>query len=140
MAAGAQNIDVDEIARSLADGRPFEQTDQALKISLYLPDKDANNRPIANMTEWIDEATHVLQIACGGVTAYPAAIGKWENPVTKMTTTESTVIVYAFIFDIDRFRKELPNVTDFVHAFASETNQGQVFLEIGTQVVKISFL
>ena len=97
-------------------------------LTLYLPDKDKDGKPIKNLNKWITEAQKVLSAIGGGCTSMAPADGTWFNPENKNIVFEKTVIMYTYI-DPDLFEENAKVLREFLHRFGRETNQGEVALE-----------
>ena len=136
-------IDWGDLADKLARGRKKKSTSTNQRIVLYVPDHTGDNPPrqitkVEHVT-WIAEASRVLRRACNGSTSNPQATGEWYDDDNNTVITENTVLVYAFIFDVQKFEAHLDEIADFIHNFSTATNQGAFFLELGGEVREISF-
>ena len=96
-------------------------------LTLYIPDRDKDERKVRNHRRWAREAGKLLVRIGGGVTIFPPTRGGWEKPDGKVLW-EETVILNTFI-RAAAFRELLPDLRKFLHRFGRETNQGEVVVE-----------
>ena len=106
------------------------------QLTLYIPDKDRNGRPIKNLKEWISEAMKLLTTIGGGATAFPPADGSWFDPEKKSTVWEKTTIIYTFIIP-EKFEANIRNLKNFLCRFGRETGQGEVVFQFHGNFYKI---
>jgi hypothetical protein len=96
-------------------------------LSLYVPNKDRNGK-VFDPTPWIKEATELLYRIGEGATVTPPHDGVSEG-AAGAPLWEKTVIVYTYVIP-GAFRRELPNLREFLHRFGRTTNQQSVGLSL----------
>src|SRR5262245_42401951 len=99
----------------------------AQRLTLYVPNKDRQDRVVADHDRWVKEAQELLTHIGKGATAFPPVDGTWEKPDASVLW-ETTRIIYTFI-DADRLAANLSKLREFLHRFGRETNQGEVRFE-----------
>ncbi len=98
------------------------------KFSVYLPNRDSSGHELTGIDDWIDVALDMLRRINGGATCMAPSFGIWQSKRRKIIQ-ENTRIVYSYITDADRFRKNLPTIRTFIHSFGKECRQGEVLVE-----------
>ncbi|MBL7130289.1 MAG: hypothetical protein ISS45_02625 [Candidatus Omnitrophica bacterium] len=114
------------------------------QLTLYIPNKDKDDREIKHIRTWIKEAQKVLTIIGRGSTTMPPADGTWlKKDIDSMKKLkdedilwEKTTIIYTYI-NPDRFEKNLKSLREFLHRFGRETNQGEVAFEFAGEFFRI---
>ena len=97
-------------------------------FSIYVPDKDQDDKEIGNQRMWVLEALKLLGDINGGASAMPPLEGTWLNEEGQ-TICEHPVVVYSYVKSADRFTEELPRIREFLHRMGRETRQGEVAFE-----------
>ncbi len=82
-------------------------------LTLYVPDKDREDRKIQNQERWVDEAGDLLVRIGGGVTIFPPTRGRWKRPDGKVLS-EKTVILYTYVRAAE-FRACMGDLREFLH-------------------------
>ncbi|HEY0111605.1 MAG TPA: hypothetical protein VGB59_00480 [Allosphingosinicella sp.] len=103
------------------------------KFSLYLPERDRNGAPVAEIEKWIEATLAIFGEINGGATRIPVAEGYWR-PETGEPVREPTNLVYSYIRDADRFAANLDRLVRFIHSFGKHANQGEVMVEFSGEV------
>ena len=106
------------------------------QLTLYIPDKDKNGKPIKNLDRWIKEAQTILTPIGGGRTSLSPADGTWSNPEGGGVVWEKTRIIYTYI-EPDKFEENVGLLREFLHRFGRETNQGEVVFEFDGRFYRI---
>lgn len=104
------------------------------KLTIYLPDKDRNQRPIRNIEDYIEGSMRLLVEMNRGVTRLPIASGIWRNDEDE-DIEENTTIIYSYITDPETFLNKIPKLKSLLYNFGEETNQGEVFVEFSGEAV-----
>lgn len=105
------------------------------KITLYIPNKDQDDKVITDQEEWVRQARQLLTEMNDGATAFPPADGTWRTDEGKILW-ESTRLVYSYI-RTETFLDQLDRLTEFLHRFGRETNQGEVVFEFDKQFFRV---
>lgn len=105
-------------------------------LTLYLPDRDKDERKVPKHERWVEEAGDLLVQIGRGVTVFPPTQGKWKRPDGKVLR-EKTLILYTYILP-DAFGERLPALREFLHRFGRETNQGEVVVEFDGRFYRIT--
>ncbi len=90
-------------------------------LTLYIPNKDRNGRPLGVQEAWVRLAEDLLARIGGGVTVLPPCRGGWLNPETKDIVWEEPLLVYTYIRP-DEFEELLPELRSFLHRLGRETS------------------
>ncbi|WP_439538936.1 hypothetical protein [Sphingomonas sp.] len=98
------------------------------KISLYLPDKDCDGKPVEDIEAWIDLAIDLLTKINGGATCPPPCYGTWKTKNRKVVR-ENTRIIYSYITNPARFERNINTVRTFLHSFGRACRQEEVIVE-----------
>jgi hypothetical protein len=98
------------------------------RLTLYLPDKDQNGKPVDDIDMWVNEAFFLLATHYGGATRPPPAKGLWYNEKLGVFIQETTHQVYSY------GEVTLSSVHDFIKRFLTHANQQSVAVEIGDQM------
>jgi len=98
-------------------------------LTLYLPDKDKDGKPIKNLNKWITEAQKVLSAIGGGCTSMAPADGTWFNPENKNIVFEKTVIMYTYI-DPDLLKKTLKFLENSCTGLAEKRTRVKLHLSL----------
>jgi hypothetical protein len=106
-------------------------------VSLYLPNKDAHDRPIANHQKWRECGLRVMADCFGGAAATPIHESLWVNPISKKVIREGTVIVYSFTSAHD-FAIHLHKIEFFARLFGLITGQGEVIIHFQKRLYTIT--
>jgi hypothetical protein len=112
---------------------PDEVSTQVL--SLYIPNKDKNNKEFGTQRFWILQAAELLAQIGGGFTIMPAVEGGWLNE--GQIIWENPVVIYTYIKP-DQFEQRLPDLRRFLHRMGRETNQGEVVFEFDRRFYRIT--
>jgi len=112
------------------------QEPQLQVLSIFIPNKDKNNKVIDNHKKWVKEAIDILSSIGGGATAMPPADGSWLNSETGNMILEKTTVIYSYVYP-DKFKENMQNLRNFLHKFGRESNQGEVVFEWDNQFFKI---
>jgi hypothetical protein len=99
------------------------------RLTLYIPNKDANGETVKDHERWTKEAQELLTEIGDGATAFPPVDGTWRKP-DGSDLWEQTRMIYAYI-DPDKFRANMGRLRVFLHRFGRETKQGKVVFEFG---------
>ena len=105
------------------------------QLTLYIPNKDQNNREIGNQRMWVLEAAELLSEIGGGFTILPPVEGGWVNELGEIIW-EQPVLVYTFIKP-GPFLNAVPQLKEFLHRLGRETNQGEVVVDFDGRLHKI---
>ena len=114
-----------------------------IQFILYIPNKGRAKREedpqieIEDWSGWVLKAMKVLGDINGGVTADAASEGYWiDTNRQNEEVWEQTVIVYSYI-DKKGFYSRLPEISEFIREFGTQTNQGAVFLEFDGTAMEV---
>jgi hypothetical protein len=99
------------------------------RFTIYIPDRDRNNRELDHIDYWIDAGMKLLTEINGGCTRLPNTTGHWLSDDREIVK-ENTALLYSYFQELEAFEKQLPRVRDFLHRFGRETNQGEVMVEL----------
>jgi hypothetical protein len=103
------------------------QEPSAQRLTLYIPNKDRDGRPVDDHEKWTKEAQELLTEIGDGATAFPPVDGTWRKP-DGTDLWEQTKLIYTFI-DPDKLVANISRLRAFLHRFGRETNQGKVVFE-----------
>lgn len=98
------------------------------KFSIYLPDRDRDNKKVPDIATWIETAIIKMAEVNGGVTRLPPSTGAWRRD-DGVLVRENTTVLYSYIRDPALFEKQLPVLVRLLHTFGKRTNQGEVMVE-----------
>jgi len=104
-------------------------------ITIYIPNKDMNDKEIGTQRRWVLDAIRLLSEINGGATAIPVE-GGWLNDEGQIIL-EHPVIVYSFVAYPEAFLEHLPRLRAFLHLMGRETNQGEVAFEFDDRFYRI---
>jgi hypothetical protein len=104
-------------------------------FTLYVPNKDKDDREIGNQRRWVLDAIRLLSELNGGATSLPAE-GGWLSDEGKIIL-EHPVIVYSNVKQPTEFRRNLPRLREFLHRMGRETNQGEIAFEFDNAFFRI---
>lgn len=127
---------MDELEINLAESLGAGENPLAQRLTLYIPNKDSDDRLIIDHERWITEARDLLTHIGGGTTAFPPVDGTWKSPDGSVIW-ETTRIIYTFI-DPELFKSNLQRLREFLHRFGRETKQGEVVVEFDGSFFRIS--
>ena len=99
------------------------------RFTIYIPDRDRENRPVDDFDAWIDKGMMLLTELNGGCTRLPNTSGHWLSERGEIVK-ENTALIYSFFWDMAAFERQLPRVREFLHRFGRETNQSEVMVEL----------
>lgn len=100
------------------------------KLSIYLPDRDRDDKPVPDMNDWIRYGMEVLTSINGGVTVLPPAVGEWQIRTSpKKVIRENTVVLFSFITDPEAFERRFLEIKRFVDKFGQDARQDSVMVE-----------
>jgi hypothetical protein len=119
----------DDISLNIADALGAEPAVSSQKLTLYIPDKDADGAEFGTQRRYVLEAAQLLAQIGGGVTIMPPTEGGWFNPQTNQIIWERPVVVYTYINE-EAFARLLPELRRFVHRLGRETRQGEIAVEL----------
>lgn len=114
------------LEKALGAGKPAS----VQKISLYLPEHDHDNAPVADIEKWIEAAMWLLGEINRGATRLPVAQGYWQP--TK--SWEPTHVVYSYIDEQKIFEANLDRLVRFIHSFGKHARQSSVMVEFSGEV------
>lgn len=104
-------------------------------FTVYVPNKDKNDREIGNQRRWVLDLIRLLSELNGGATALPAE-GGWVSDEGKIIL-EHPVIVYSYVKEPADFRRHLPRLREFLHRLGRETKQGELVFEFENAFFRI---
>jgi hypothetical protein len=125
----------DEVEVNLGAALGAEVGTSTQRLTLYLPNKDRENREIADQAAWVNRARQLLTEINGGATALPPADGTWRTDEGNVLW-EQTRLVYSYVRP-DAFLAQLGRLRQFLHQFGRETNQGEVVFEFDGQFFRV---
>ena len=128
-----ESEDVD-IGKALG-ATPDEVSTQVL--SLYIPNKDRDNKEFGTQRKWVLEAGRLLAEIGGGFTIMPPVEGGWVNPNAAQIILENPVVIYTYVKPKE-FVEKLPLLREFLHRMGRETGQGEVAVEFDGRFYRIS--
>lgn len=108
------------------------------KITIYLPNKDKENAPLENLEVYIQVGMEILSRINSGVTRMPVAQGMWIGDGDK-EVYEDTTVIFSYIRDVDAFINGIHEVSEFLHRFGQDTNQGEVMVEFSGEEIDSGF-
>lgn len=106
-------------------------------LTLYIPNKDREDRELGNQRQWVLDAADLLARIGGGVTIMPPAEGGWFDEDSDRIIWERPVVVYTYIKP-EPFLKRLPELRVFLHRLGRDTNQGEVAVEFDGTFYRIT--
>ena len=101
------------------------------KLTLYIPDKDRQDREYPDHGVWVDTAATLLAYVNRGSTRMAPAGGKWFEQ--GCLVSENTALIYSYI-DLERFDRDAEGIAQFVHTFGRRTGQSTVYVEMSGEV------
>jgi hypothetical protein len=104
-------------------------------FTVYVPNKDKNDREIGTQRRWVLDIIGLLSEINGGATSLPAE-GGWFNDEGNIIL-EHPAIVYSYVKEPTEFQKNLPRLREFLHRMGRETNRGEVAFEFGSRFYRI---
>jgi hypothetical protein len=100
------------------------------KFTIYLPDRDKENKPVPDIEEYVEAAMELLLDINTGVTRLPPSEGMFLNREKGIKTQEKTHLVYSFLFDPDAFQNRIGDIASFLRDFGRNTGQDSVMVEL----------
>jgi hypothetical protein len=110
-----------------SDSRPMR------RLTLFLPERDQDGAPIANIEYRVGEACLLLCMINGGATRLPMSEGLWISQHSEKLVVEPVHIVYSAV-EPERLLSQIAIIRRFIERFAISTNQDAVAVEFDDRI------
>lgn len=103
-----------------------------IRLALHIPNRDCRGELI-NQSLWITKTVQLFSHHFGGAMVHNTNKGYWLNPKNRTLVEEETNIITGFVSN-DDFTNFASTLRNHIMCFGSETDQGEVLLEVGDQM------
>lgn len=109
-----------------------------LQVTVFIPSKDRSGRRI-NQRRWARATLDLLGLLFRGATAFPPGEGVWRDDSRGgRLLRERTVMVTSYTSPADHTPDAVARLSEFLHRFGRDANQGEVGVVIGDQYFGIT--
>lgn len=109
-----------------------------LQVTVFIPSKDRLGRRI-DQPAWAGRTLDLLGTLFRGATAFPPGRGVWRDDSRGgRLLRETTVMVTSYTNPSDHTADTIAVLSEFLHRFGRDTNQGEVGIVIGDQYFGIT--
>lgn len=109
-----------------------------LQVTLFVPSKDRQGRRI-DQRLWAGRALDLLGKLFRGATAFPPGRGVWRDDSRGgRLLRETTVMVTSYTSPADHTAEAVAALSEFLHRFGVQANQGEVGVVVGDQYFGIT--